>query len=179
VIRPTLIACALAAVAAGCGGGEPEPPRSATPTGFERYQGRGISFDRPTAWTRDTPAEGQVEFYGTPGEGGLPPQVMIGDAPARNHLRDVVKLHKGMQKVRFTTYDVTRDEPVEVPGAEAAHVVDAQYTMVSQGAKVLVRETNLLVQTNDGRQLDFFVRSPARDYDAAKLATIFDSFRAG
>ena len=104
---------------------------------------------------------------------------MIGDAPARNDLRDVVKLHKGMQRVRFTTYDVTRDEPVEVPGAQAAHVVDARYTMDSQGAKVLVREVNLLVQTKDGRQLDFFVRSPARDYAAARLATVFDSFRVG
>ena len=53
--------------------------------------------------------------------------------------------------MRFTTYDVTRDEPVELAGAEAAHVVDARYTMVSQGAKVLVREVNLLVQTEDGR----------------------------
>ena len=95
---------------------------------------------------------------------------MIGDAPARNNLRDVVKVHKGMQKVRFTTYDVTRDEPVKLAGAEAAHVVDAQYTMVSKGAKVLVREVNLLVETEDGRQLDFFVRSPAGDYAAAKLA---------
>ena len=104
---------------------------------------------------------------------------MIGDARARNDLRDVVKLHKGMQKVRFTTYDVTRDEPVEIAGAEAAHVVDAQYTMVSKGAKVLVREVNLLVQTEDGLYSDFFVRSPAGDYAAAKLATVFDSFRVG
>jgi hypothetical protein len=81
-----------------------------------------------------------------------------------------------MQKVRFTTYDVTRDEPVQLAGAEAAHVVDARYTMVSQGAKVLVREVNLLVETKDGRQLDFFVRSPAGDYSAAKLQAIFDSF---
>ena len=73
---------------------------------------------------------------------------------------------------------MTRDEPVELSGAEAAHVVsNARYTMVSQGAKVLVREVNLLVQTEDGRQLDFFVRSPAGDYGAAKLQAIFDSFR--
>ena len=89
---------------------------------------------------------------------------MIGDAPARNDLRDVVKVHKGMQKLRFTTYDVKRDEPVELAGAEGRTRVDAQYTMVSQAAKVLVREVNLLVQTEDGRQLDFFVRSPAGDY---------------
>ena len=49
--------------------------------------------------------------------------------------------------------------------------------MVSRGAKVRVREVNLLVQTEDGRQLDFFVRSPAGDYAAAKLGAIFDSFR--
>ena len=50
---------------------------------------------------------------------------------------------------------------------------------IAVGAKVLVREVNLLVQTEDGRQLDFFVRSPAGDYAAAKLATVFDSFRVG
>ena len=167
---------ALACLAAGCGSSEPEPePRKAPPAGFARYEAAGISFDHPSNWTRDAPAEGQVEFYGTPGEGGLPPQVVIGDAPARNRLRDVVKVHKGMQKARFTTYDVTRDEPVQLAGAEGAHVVDAQYTLVSQGAKVLVRETNLLVETSDGRQLDFFVRSPAGDYSAAKLQAIFDS----
>jgi hypothetical protein len=177
-MRRLAIALAFGCVLAGCGSGEPEAePRSAPPAGFARYDASGISFDHPAKWTRDTPAEGQVEFYGTPGEGGLPPQVVIGDAPSRNSLEQVVEVHKGMQKVRFTTYDVTRDEPVELAGAEAAHVVDARYTMVSQGAKVLVRETNLLVQTADGRQLDFFVRSPARDYTAAKLGAIFDSFR--
>ena len=179
-MRRAALALALASVAAGCGSGGPEPqPRSAPPSGFARYDAQGISFDHPSAWTRDTPAQGQIEFYGTPGEGGLPPQVVIGDAPARNDLDDVVKLHKGMQKVRFPSYDVARDEPIELAGAESAHVVDAQYTMVSQGAKVLVREVNLLVQTDDGRQLDFFVRSPAGDYTAAKLGAIFDSFRLG
>lgn len=175
-MRRLAIVLALGCLAAGCGSGEPEP-RGAPPSGFARYDADGISFDHPSGWTRDTLEQGQTEFYGRPGEGGLPPQVVIGDAPARNDLRDVVKLHKGTQKVRFTTYDIKRDEPVELAGAEAAHVVDAQYTMVSKGAKVLVREVNLLVQTEDGRQLDFFVRSPAGDYGAAKLQAIFDSFR--
>lgn len=31
--------------------------------------------------------------------------------------------------------------------------------------------------TDDGRQLDFFVRSPAADYAGAKLDAVFDSFR--
>ena len=66
-----------------------------------------------------------------------------------------------MQKVRFTTYDVTRDEPVELAGAEAAHVVDARYTMVSQGAKVLVREVNLLV-ADRGRAPARLLRALAR-----------------
>ena len=123
------------------------------------------------------PAAGLTEFDGVPVEGDLPPQVAIGAGPARNDLADVVKLHKDMQKVRFPTYRVTRDEPVELDGAAGAHVVDAEYTMAKAGAKVLVREVNLLVLTEDGRALDFFVRSPARDYAGAKLQAIFDSFR--
>jgi len=83
--RRIALAVAVACVAAGCGSSDPAPePRSAPPAGFARYEAAGIAFDHPSAWTRDSPAEGQVEFYGTPGEGGLPPQVVIGDAPARN-----------------------------------------------------------------------------------------------
>ena len=49
--------------------------------------------------------------------------------------------------------------------------------MVMPGSKVLVRELNLLVLTEDGRALDFFVRSPAGDFADANLQAIFDSFR--
>jgi hypothetical protein len=161
---------------AGCGGATSAPPPQ-TPAGFARYDGQGVTFDRPSAWTREEPEPGQVGFYGTPGEGGLPPQVAIGGAPARNDLGDVVKLHKDMQRIRFPSYRVTREQPVKLPGAAAAHLIDAEYTMAKPGSKVLVREVNLLVLTDDGRQLDFFVRSPAADYEGAQLATVFDSFR--
>jgi hypothetical protein len=162
---------------AGCGGSATPAPPPEVPAGFARYDGQGVSFDRPSAWTREEPEPGQVGFYGEPGEGGLPPQVAIGDAPARNELDDVVRLHKDTQKIRFPSYRVTQEEAVKLPGATAAHLIDAEYTMAKPRSKVLVREVNLLVLTDDGRQLDFFVRSPAADYAGAKLGTVFDSFR--
>ena len=176
VMRRAAILLALAL--AGCGSGPDQPaPQPAPPDGFSRFEAQGVSFDHPRAWTRDEPAAGLTEFYGAAGEGGLPPQVAIGSGPARNDLADVVKLHKGSQKVRYPSYRVTRDEPFTLDGAAAAHVVDARYTMVMPGSKVLVRELNLLVLTEDGRALDFFVRSPAGDFAGANLQAIFDSFR--
>jgi hypothetical protein len=171
---------ALATAAAGCGGsgGPKQVPRGAPPAGFARYDADGISFDRPAAWTHDTPAPGLQEFYGTPGQGGFPPQVAIGAAKARNTLRDAVRFHKDTQKIRFPSYRVTTDEPRRLAGAEGAQLIDARYTVQKPGAeKVLLREVNLLVLTNDGRQLDFFVRSPAADYSGAKLDAIVNSFR--
>src|SRR5690242_4652821 len=91
-------------VLAGCGGAQPAPAPPRVPAGFAHYDADGVSFDRPAAWTRETPEPGQVGFYGTPGEGGLPPQVAIGGAPARNDLADVVSLHKDTQKIRFPSY---------------------------------------------------------------------------
>jgi hypothetical protein len=172
-----VVTLGLLAALAGCGGAKPAP-RSEPPAGFARYDRAGVSFDHPAAWTQDEPTPGLTEFYGTPGEGGLPPQVAVGVETARNDLDDVVTLHKDMQQIRYPSYRVTRDQAVPLAGAAGAHWVDAEYSVHKPGSEpILLREVNLLVLTEDGRQLDFFVRSPAADFDGAKLPAIFESFR--
>jgi hypothetical protein len=49
------------------------------------------------------------------------------------------------------------------------HVIDATYRV--KGA--VLHEIDLLVQTDDGRQLDFFVRAPV----GVDLRAVFNSFR--
>jgi hypothetical protein len=174
-VRRLVLLAALAIT--GCGGATAGPPPQ-PPAGFARHEAAGISFDRPAAWTYDEPQPGLTEFYGAPGRGGLPPQVAVGAAPARNELADVVRLHKDMQKIRHPSYVVTEDRAVALPGAAAAQRIDARYEVRKGDAEpILLRELNLLVVTEDGRQLDFFVRSPAADFDAARLGAIFASFR--
>ncbi|HWK27467.1 MAG TPA: hypothetical protein VNS09_12945 [Solirubrobacter sp.] len=159
---------------AGCGSSSSPAP---VPEGFVRASVSGATFDHPRTWTREEPQPGLVSFYGAAGEGGLPPQVGLGGDVARNELADSVRYHEDQQRIRFPDYRVTADRAASVAGATAAHLIDAQYTMAKPGSKVLVREVNLLVLLPDGRQLDFFVRSPAGDYAGAKLDAVFDSFR--
>ncbi len=124
----------LLAALAGCGGSKPAP-RAEPPAGFARYDRAGISFDRPAAWTHDEPTPGLTEFYGTPGQGGLPPQVAVAGETARNDLDDVVTLHKDMQKIRYPSYRVTEDRAVSVAGAAGAHKVDAEYQIHKPGER--------------------------------------------
>jgi hypothetical protein len=161
---------------AGCGA-SPSRPHPAAPAGFARYDAAGVSFDRPSAWTREQPEPGLISYYGRPGEGGLPPQVGLGSAPARNDLRDAVAFHKDTQKIRHPDYTVRADRDAEVAGAAAARLVDAEYTLTKPGSAVRVREVNVLVLTQDGRQLDFFVRAPVRDYAPAELDAVLASLR--
>ena len=170
MMRRIALAVALACLRRGLRLQRPEPPRARRRRGSHATRRRASPSIIPAAWTRDTPAEGQIEFYGTPGEGGLPPQVVIGDAPARNDLRDVVKLHKGMQKVRFT--DLRRD-PRRAGRARRRRGRARRRRPVHDGLRRAPRcscaRSTCSSQTEDGRQLDFFVRSPAGDYSAAKL----------
>jgi hypothetical protein len=142
---------------AGCGSAAVPPP----PPGFTRYAGDGFSFDHPAGWTRETPQRGVVGFYG---RGAYPPQVAVGTGVAHNDLDAVVRLHKETQRIRFPSYRVTAERRVP-----HGHVIDATYRV--QGA--VLHEIDLLVQTEDGRQLDFFVRAPV----GVDLRAVFDSFR--
>ena len=92
----------------------PSPPRGPSRPPASRATTRaGISL-RPSGRldARRARRRASSEFYGTPGEGGLPPQVAVGGATARNDLDDVVTLHKDMQKIRFPSYRVTEDRAV-------------------------------------------------------------------
>jgi hypothetical protein len=143
---------------AGCGGAAAPPP---TPAGFTRFTGKGFTFDHPAGWTKETPQRGVVGFYGT---GAFPPQVAVGVGAAHNDLDAVVRLHKETQKIRFPSYRVHAEREVA-----HGHVIDATYRV--KGA--VLHEIDLLVQTQDGRQLDFFVRAPV----GVDLRTVFNSFR--
>jgi hypothetical protein len=140
---------------AGCGSA-PAPP----PPGFTRYAGDGFHFDHPSGWTQETPQRGVVGFYG---RGAYPPQVAVGTGVAHNELHAVVRLHKETQKIRFPSYQVTAER--DVPHG---HVIDATYRV--RGA--VLHEVDLIVQTGDGRQLDFFVRAPV----GVDLRAVFNSF---
>jgi|GEM_PF-4060965 len=174
-----LSALALAACGGSSGGaGSSTSAPAPLPAGFARFAERGVSFGHPRGWTRGDDARNLVEFYGAQGAGGLPPQVALGSGPARNTLAATVSLHNAMQRVSFPDYAVTAQRDVAVAGARAARRVDARYSAQRPGrARVRLRQVDLFVLTRDGRALDFFVRAPASDFDAARLGLVFDSFR--
>jgi hypothetical protein len=177
-VRRALAVSLLALAGAGCGGSHPPAAPPKLPPGYARYAASGVSFDHPAAWTRANDAPGLIEFYGAQGTGGFPPQVAIGSGKARNDLSQVVQYHRDTQKIRYPDYRVLAERAVTLPGAKGAHRIDAEYTLQRpQHPEAKVREIDLLVLTEDGRQLDFFVRGPVADFTAARLGTIFDSFR--
>jgi hypothetical protein len=169
----------IAALAAACGGDDaPAPPP--TPSGFVREEGRQWTFARPRDWSAigaaAAPGKELVGFESAPGPAGLPAQVGLGIAPDYpNELSQAVQLAKEQSEITYPGYEVLEEREIELAGADA-YRIDAEYRSF-QDEPVPVRTVDLLVQTEDAVQMNFFVRAAASDFDRLGLERIVETFR--
>jgi hypothetical protein len=177
-LLPAAALTLLALIAPGCGGGGDEGPPP-VPSGFVREQGREWTFARPSDWSAvdAEPAAGKelLGFESALGPAGLPAQVGLGigrDYP--NELGQAVRLAKEQHKISYPGYKILREQELELAGADA-YRIDAEYASF-QEESVPVRTVNLLVQTSDDTQMNFFVRAAASDFERLGLERIVDTF---
>ena len=168
----------LAVLAPACGGDEQSPPP--VPDGFVREQGRAWTFARPREWSqieaRETPGKELLGFQSGLGPAGLPAQVGLGLNPNYpNELGQAVQLAKEQSQITYPGYKVLREREVELDGADA-YRIDAQYDSFQEDP-VPVRTVDLLVQTPDSTQMNFFVRAAATDFERLGLERIVETFR--
>ena len=170
--------CALALLAAGCGGDDDAPPP--VPQGFVVEQGREWTFARPRDWSpieaEPTPGKELLGFQSGLGPAGLPAQVGLGLNPNYpDELTQAVQLAKEQSQITYPGYKVLREREVELDGADA-YRIDAQYDSFQEDS-VPVRTVDLLVQTPDSTQMNFFVRAAASDFERLGLERIVATFR--
>jgi hypothetical protein len=169
----------IAALAAACGGDDaPAPPP--TPSGFVREEGRQWTFARPRDWSAigaaAAPGKELVGFESAPGPAGLPAQVGLGIAPDYpNELSQAVQLAKEQSEITYPGYEVLEEREIELAGADA-YRIDAEYRSF-QDEPVPVRTVDLLIQTKDAVQMNFFVRAAASDFERLGLERIVETFR--
>ena len=165
----------IAALAAACGGGDPPAP-----SGFVREEGREWTFARPRDWSAveaaAAPGKELVGFQSPLGPAGLPAQVGLGVNPDYpNALAQAVQLAKEQSEITYPGYKVLEAREIELAGADA-YRIDAEYRSF-QDEPVPVRTVDLLIQTEDAVQMNFFVRAAATDFDRLGLERIVETFR--
>jgi hypothetical protein len=170
---------AVAILAPGCGGGDDDAPPP-VPSGFVREQGRDWTFARPRGWSaveaKPQPGKELLGFESASGPAGLPAQVGLGLNPDYpNELDEAVQLAKEQSAITYPGYKVLREREVELAGADA-YRIDAEYRSF-QDDPVAVRTVDLLVQTPDDTQMNFFVRAAATDFERLDLERIVQTFR--
>jgi hypothetical protein len=176
--RLVIFGVALAILVPGCGGsGDDAPPP--VPEGFVREQGREWTFARPRDWSaieaNATPGKELLGFESGLGPAGLPAQVGLGLNPDYpNELRQAVQLAKEQSEITYPGYKLLREQEVEIAGADA-YRIDAEYRSF-QDDPVPVRTVDLLVQTPDKVQMNFFVRAAAADFERLDLERIVETF---
>jgi hypothetical protein len=170
----------IALVAVACGGDdEPAPPP--TPAGFVREEGREWTFARPRDWsavqtTAAAAGKRLLGFQSENGPDGLPAQVGLGLNPDYpNELSQAVQLAKEQSEITYPGYKVLREREIELEGA-SAYRIDAEYRSF-QDEPVPVRTVDLLVQTPDRVQMNFFVRAAASDFERLDLERIVRTFQ--
>jgi hypothetical protein len=178
-LLPATALALLALLAPGCGGGDDDSPPP-LPSGFVREQGSEWTFARPRDWSavdaEPAPGKELLGFESALGPAGLPAQVGLGIGPDYpNELDQAVRLAKEQHKISYPGYRILREQELELPGADA-YRIDAEYGSF-QDDSVPVRTVNLLVQTPDDTQMNFFVRAAASDFERLGLERIVDTFR--
>jgi len=154
------------------------------PPGFSVYRGEGFSFAHPRRWaaSREPQQNGDVliEVAGPTGAGGFGPQVANGYGPASASFNEIVELHKTSSQAVHSDYRVLNESRSAIDGARDAWVIEAEYLLAQPGGPpTRIRTINLLVLTEGGTQMNFFVRSPLSDFEASQLQRVFASFRLG
>jgi len=169
--RALALLVAVAAMA-GCGGREP----AAVPQGFTRLDGPTYTFAHPAGW-QGLKTETVLGAQGPKGTGGLEPQAGVSSGQAPASLELVMDGFLADQMTRRGNWEVLRDEPIEVEGAEEARITDARYDQVTGDVTTPVRMVDVHAITEDGMLYDFFVRAPVADFDRARLDEVLDTFR--
>ena len=165
-----------------CGGGEPErrapAPVGPPPAGFVTVQDPLYAYAHPAGWTRVTGrSKGLEGFQSAPGTSALPSQVGLGvNRRYPNTLRDAVRLAKDESRIVYPRYRILSERPVPLPGGARAWRIEAEYASF-QEKPVTVRTVDLLVQTPDKVQMNFFVRAPLADFERERLGEVLDSFQ--
>jgi hypothetical protein len=170
---------ALTMLAAGCGGGDDNAPPP-VPQGFVREQGAKWTFARPRDWAQieaqQTPGKELLGFQSGLGPEGLPAQVGLGLNPRYpGALGEAVQFAKEQSEIKYPGYKVLDEREIELAGADG-YRIDAQYDSF-QDDPVPVRTVDLLVQTSQGTQMNFFVRASAADFDRLDLERVVKTFR--
>jgi hypothetical protein len=176
------VIAALCALVAGCGGGKAAPPEPVpAPPGFEAVEGTHYSFVRPAGWSEvrmeAQPAGKQaVAFESASGAHGLPTQVGAGTAEDYpDSLSGAVSFAKDESRVVYPGFRVTAERAFSIEGAEG-YRVDSVYDSFAPTPST-VQGVDLYVQTDEGVQLNFFIRGPAEDWDEAQVTRMIDSLR--
>jgi len=166
-----------------CGGDEsperrPPAPVVAPPAGFVTVQDPLYAYAHPVGWTRVTGrSKGLAGYQSPPGANRLPSQVGLGvNRRYPNTLRDAVRLAKDESRIVYPRYRIRSERPVVLPRGARGWRIEAEYASF-QDKPVTVRTVDLLVQTPEKVQMNFFVRAPLADFERERLDEVLDSFQ--
>lgn len=181
-------------VAAGCGGtdegeraeeterAEPAPATElpAAPAGQAWATAMGFAYLHPVDWQREAretgPGQQLLGFTGPRMTAEVTPQVGLGvgrDYP--NTLEEAVRLSKASSRTRYSEYEIVEEGPVDVGGAEGYQIVATYRAFTEEPATV--RAIDILVQTPQRVQANFFVRAAEEDFEGLGLQRLAASLR--
>lgn len=157
------------------------PSAPPVPAGFVEYRTDAFAFAYPAGWkvSADTDLSGHpVQSFDGP---VIPPGVFQGQARVGriDHYEEPLQDQLSQYRVLVLTQGrrVTADRPITIPGALAAHRLDAVYTTVTaDGTSVQLEVTDLYLITRNKVLLDFLVRAPAGGAAKARIPEVLNSF---
>jgi hypothetical protein len=170
-----LPALAVAALLAGCGGGDFSGAAS-VPSGYEKYSRDGVSIAYPKGWKVDRrqDSDGGSSTEITPPDHATTPYGLILLSATPHAEKRFETLLKGRRTVMKTAdAKVASDEEVDVPHTKEAHRLKATVPPGDGTDPVKVRSDSLDLLRDDGAALTVVVAAPQRkgddDLDPAKV----------
>lgn len=146
-----------------------ESPRSPAPAGWRVEDDRDFSIAVPESWQsrRETGTQ-FVTFTGPRAASALPERIVVGwtEGVSEEDFPRVIDLFKNVQGSRT----FTGQDPVTVPGARAAVLVDSRRE--HGPARTPIREWNLFVHTHSDVSLNPSFVAPVVIFDEAQFQAI-------
>lgn len=193
--RQLAVICAAVALVAGCQGGGEEAsspaPSSAAPSvtqvtpAPDSVAVQQLSFVPPDGFhqvtdeAKRTHEQAAYESIGEPSDPStVDPTIYVfveradvGPVSARR------VAFVNMANLQFEDVQIVRDEPVQVPGAEAAHLVEVTYTCGEGTGEYQCHQIELLVQRPQNPQFGLRIGMAEADWDAATVDALLSSVR--